>query len=108
MFCCGIGVHEKNLIYVEMERLRIYWRRERIGKRTFEFTYYIRLIGKVFSLSIYRRQDNKKRWREYRLLIMAMKSGNVFGPDDSADPSKLLPYFELEDDKIKFDIPCPK
>ena len=91
-----------------MERLRVYWRRERIGKRTFEFTYYIRLIGKVFSLSIYRRQDNKKRWREYRLLIMAMKNGNVFGPDDNADPSKLLPYFELEDDKIKFNIPCPK
>jgi hypothetical protein len=84
--------------------MKVWWRRDRIGKRTFEFTYYIRLIGKVFSLSIYRRQDNKKRWREYKLLMMAMKSGNVFGPDDNADPSKLLPYFELEKNKIRFGI----
>jgi hypothetical protein len=36
--------------------------------------------------------------------MMAMKSGNVFGPDDNADPSKLLPYFGLEESKIRFGI----
>ena len=84
--------------------VKIWWKIEKIGKRTFKFTYYIRLIGKVFSLSIYRRQDNKKRWREDKLLIMAMKSGNVFRPDNNADPSKLLPYFKLEESRIRFGI----
>ena len=64
-------------------------------------TYWILINNKGYSLIITRHKRNRKRYDPKRLLISSNQKFNPSGILEFSPSSS----FELEDDKIKFDIP---
>jgi large conductance mechanosensitive channel len=66
---------------------------------------FVKLINKFFFTSILKRKKNKKRWSIEGMLA---KRKARFTPIKRVVIINRLASFEIEDNKIKFDIPCPK
>ena len=84
--------------------MKVWWKMENKKKgKILEITYYIKLVDRYFAASVLKKADNKKRWSIRKLLITRKIR---FTPimQNYIVVSKFT-YFELEDNKIRFDIP---
>ena len=81
------------------------WIKVEDGGEFIRIIYYVKLINKFFIASILKRQKNKKRWTIEGMLT---KRNLKFSPIKQIVIINRLASFEIEDNKIKFDIPCPK
>jgi transposase len=78
------------------------WLKVEDGGEFIRIIYYIKLINKFFFTSILKRKKNKKRWSIEKMLT---KRNLKFTPIKQIVIINRLTSFELEDDKIKFDLP---
>ena len=78
------------------------WIKVEDGGEFIRIIYYVKLINKFFVTSILKRKKNKKRWSIEGMLI---KRNLKFSPIKQIVIINRLASFEIEDDKIKFDIP---
>ncbi len=84
--------------------MKIWWKIEnKKNGKILEITYYIKLVDRYFAASILKKTDNKKRWSIRKLLITRKIR---FTPiiQNYIVVSEFT-YFELGDNKIRFDIP---
>jgi hypothetical protein len=81
------------------------WIKIEDGGEFIRIIYYINLINKFFITSILKRKKNKKRWSIEGMLT---KRNLKFTPIKQVIIINRLASFELENDRIKFDIPCPR
>jgi len=78
------------------------WLKIEDGGEFIRIVYYVNLINKFFIASILKRKKNRKRWSIEGLLV---KRKARFTPIKKIIIINRLASFEIEDDKIKFDIP---
>jgi hypothetical protein len=78
------------------------WLKIEDGGEFIRIVYYVNLINKFFFTSILKRKKNRKRWRIEGLLVRRKAR---FTPIKRIIIINRLASFELENDKIKFDIP---
>ena len=81
------------------------WIKVEDGGEFIRIIYYVNPINKFFVASILKRKKNKKRWSIEGMLI---KRNLKFSPIKRVVTINKLAFFEIEDDKIKFDILCLK
>ena len=80
------------------------WLKVEDGGEFIRIIYYVKLINKFFDTLILKRKKNKKRWSIEGMLT---KRNSKFSPIKQVVIIDRLTSFEIEDDKIKFDIPIP-